>query len=379
MRIGIDIRPLRDIKTGIGRYILSLLTALIEVDNTNEYVMFYNGFGPSKPGGLPVAPNIRLKAIHWPRKILTAIWAYSEFPRLENFLSDIDIFHAPGFQVPPSKRLPRIFTIYDLIPITHPELAIPSAVRHVRPRLRHYLDRADFVIAISKATAIDLTSTLGVAPEKIVTIYPGAVPIVRASHEQILKMKSKFGIERDYLLFVSRIDPRKNLARLMRAFDISGLSKDFDLVIVGPRGWHMEETIETWQNTKCKNQIRWLNYVDDKDLAPLYSGATCFAYPSIMEGFGLPILEAMSVGCPVLTSNVSSMPEVAGDAAMYVDPYNVESIAAGLRQLAENSELLAELSRKGYKRAKEFSWDNTAKGMVEVYCKAYELGRSRKY
>jgi glycosyltransferase involved in cell wall biosynthesis len=378
MRIGIDIRPLRDIKTGIGRYILSLLTALTKVDNINEYVMFYNGFGPGVPDGLPFAPNSRLRAYHWPRKILTGVWAYSEFPRLENLLSDIDIFHAPGFQVPPSKRLPRIFTIYDLIPITHPEMAIPSAARHVRPRLKHYIDRADFVIAISKATATDLTSTLGVPNEKIITIYPGTTPIARASPKQILKLKSKFGIKRDYLLFVSRIDPRKNLPRLMRAFDISGLAQDFDLAIVGPRGWHMEETIETWQNIKCKNQIRWLDYVTEEDLAALYSGALFFTYPSLIEGFGLPILEAMSAGCPVLTSNISSMPEAAGDAAIYVDPYDVESIATGLRQLAENSELRAEFIQRGYERARKFSWENTAKGMVEVYCKAYELGRSRK-
>ena len=138
----------------------------------------------------------------------------------------------------------------------------------------------------------------------------------------------------------------------------------------------MEEIFETWNSVACKNKIKWLNFVSDSDLAALYSGAAFFAYPSMIEGFGLPILEAMSVGCPVLTSNISSMPEVGGDAALYVDPFNLESIADGLLKLAYDSKLRGELSAKGEQRIKIFTWDKFAHELINVYERAGTSGQT---
>ncbi len=324
MKIGIDIRPLRDIMTGIGRYLLKMLEALAERDRKNNYILFYNSLKGGIPAGLPQYDNFGLASFRWPNKLLTALWGFTPFPKVEKFLGNIDVFHSPSFQVPPARQSARVFTVFDLIPIVHPEMAIPSSVRHFRPRVKHYARRADLIVAISRATALDVVNYLGVAEEKVVAVYPGTTSFNKAGPDDISRMKAKFNINGEYILFVSRLDPRKNLARLFRAFDLSGLYKDLELLFVGPKGWRMDEIFRTWRSVKCKDRIRWLDYVTDTDLARLYSGAKFFVFPSVMEGFGLPILEAMSVGCPVLTSNVSSMPEVAGEAALYIDPYDID-------------------------------------------------------
>lgn len=378
MKIGIDVRPLRDTMTGIGRYITQMLHALAARDDQNEYTLFYNNFFKGGiPQTVPNAGNFRLTAFRWPRKLLTALWGFTEFPKVESFIGDIDLFHSPSFQVPPSKNAARIFTIYDLIALTHPQLAIPSAVRHFTPRIRHYAKRADLIVAISQATARDVIKYLNVPDEKVVTVYPGTTSLIRADDEKIHDLKKIFGIENDYFLYVSRLDPRKNLTRLFLAFERSGLSKDFEFVVAGPEGWHMEEMLRTWDTVKCKNRIRRVDYVKDEDLAALYSGATFFVYPSLVEGFGLPILEAMSVGCPVLTSDVSSMPEVAGDAVLYCDPYDIESISEGLLRLASDSELRKNLSEAGSERIKLFTWEKMADNMIGIYNQVYESFRKR--
>lgn len=376
MKIGIDIRPLRDVTTGVGRYLLKMLDAMARCDRGNDYILFYNCLRGPVPEGLPRNDNCTVARFHWPRKLLTAVWAYTEFPNLEKFIGNVDVFHSPGFQVPPSRRSAMVFTVHDLIALTYPQLAIPSSVRHFRPRVKHYAKRTDLIAAVSKATAGDVINFLDVPEEKVVVVYPGTTCFVKASPDDISSMKAKFNISGEYILFVSRLDPRKNLARLFRAFDLSGLSKDLELLFVGPKGWRMEETFRTWRSVKCRDRIRWLDYVTDTDLACLYSGAKFFAFPSVVEGFGLPILEAMSVGCPVLTSNISSMPEVAGEAALYIDPYDIDSIADGLQRLADDSGLRAKLAESGSLRAKMFTWEKMADNMIDAYKRAYEIRRS---
>jgi glycosyltransferase involved in cell wall biosynthesis len=378
MKIAIDIRPLRDTMTGIGRYLHKTLWALSECDHDNEYVLIWSILKKDPPANLPKSPNFKQAYFHFPGKGITALWAYTSFPPAEFFTGNIDVFYAPGFQVPPTRKAARIFTIYDLIPFTHPEWAIPSSVRHVRPRLKHYVERADLIVTISNASARDIINYLNVPEEKIAVSYPGTTCFPRASAEEIVSTRKKFGLEKEFILFVSRLDPRKNLARLFLAFELSKLANDFDLVIVGPKGWHMEEMLHTWQSLPCKNQVRWLDYVKDNELSALYGGAAFMVFPSLLEGFGLPILEAMSAGCPVLTSNISSMPEAGGAAALYVDPYDINSIANGLVKLAGDSELRCKLSQMGYDRAASFTWENTARTMIEAFGKAYEVSRLKK-
>jgi glycosyltransferase involved in cell wall biosynthesis len=373
MKIAIDIRPLRDTVTGIGRYLYKLIDALSRCDRWNEYLLFYSNIKGNAPAGLPQNDNFRTVSYRFPGKLITALWAYSEIPPAEALLGSLDVFHAPCFQVPPVRRCARVFTLHDLIPIIHPELAIPSAVRHFRPRLRHYVKRADIIVAISKATAADIATHLGVPEDKIAVVYQGTTALARAGVECVAAVKRKFGIEGDYVLFVSRLEPRKNLPRLLKAFEVSGLHCDFELVLAGPSGWYMKQFYQALEALPCRDRVRRLDYVSDADLAALYSGAAFFAYPSLLEGFGLPILEAMSVGCPVLTAGVSSMPEVAGEAALYVDPLDVDSIADGLRRMADDTVLRKRIAELGHQRVKLFSWERTAAEMVKIYERAHDL------
>lgn len=370
MKIGIDIRPLGHRRTGIGRYLMKVLEHLALADQENRYILFYNMMKGRLPDDLPGNANFQTVSIRLPNKLLNVAWALTSFPELTRFTGPLDIFHTANVQLPPVKNAATIMTIMDLIFIIHPEMAIPSAVRHFKPRIRHYLKRADHILTISRASANDIVEHLGVPESKIAVIYPGTTPITKATETEISRTKAKFNINGNYILFVSCIEPRKNIIRLLQAFDLSGLGQDFDLVLAGPMGWHTADIMAAWNSHPCKNRIRWIDYVDDADLSALYSGAMFLAYPSILEGFGLPILEAMSVGCPVLTSNVSAMPEVTGDAALLVDPYDVDSMAHGLGCLASDSALRRNLAAKGIARQAAFTWEKCASEILALYHRA---------
>jgi glycosyltransferase involved in cell wall biosynthesis len=373
MKIGIDIRPMSGLRTGIGRYVHQLIKTLAELDKTDEIVMFYNSQKGSLPLDMPRQRNFRLKSYRLPNKILNAMWAYSAFPKAELFTGKVDVFHSPSFQMAPTRKAANVLSVFDLIFLIHPEMAIPSSVRHFAPRIHYYTQRADLIVTISQATAKDISECLNIPPEKIIVIYPGTTPLKKATEQEVALMKSRFGIEGDYILFVSCLEPRKNLVRLLQAYERSSLADHYELVLAGPKGWHTEELFKTWEGLNCRYNIRWLDYVSDEYLAALYSGAAFFVYPSLLEGFGLPITEAMSVGCPVLTSNVSAMPEVAGDAAVLVDPLNVDSITQGMLKLSEDAELRQSLSQKGYERVGMFNWNRSANEMLLAYKKAFEM------
>jgi len=321
-----------------------MLKTLASRDTENEYVLFYNSLKGKLTHDVPEEGNFKIVRVRIPNKLLNVFWAYTQVPQVERYTGNIDVFHSPNFQMAPSRRSASVLTIHDLVFLLHPEMAIPSSVRHYRPRIKYYLKRSNMVVADSKATADGIIDYLHFPEELVEVVYPGAITMKKASRVQVNELKGRHKIDDDYILFVSCLEPRKNLARLFQAFDRSGLWRDFQLILAGPKGWHFEKLEEIWNSLRCKNRIRWLNYVPDDELPVLYSGASFFVYPSIMEGFGLPILEAMSVGCPVLTSNVSSMPEVAGEAALFIDPYDIDSIADGLQRLAADSGLRAKLA-----------------------------------
>jgi glycosyltransferase involved in cell wall biosynthesis len=294
MKIGIDIRVLSGTRTGIGRLVKELLRGLELIDKENQYVLFYNTMKGQMPSDIPQQDNFRSMSVHFPNRALNLFWAYTAFPKIETFTGPLDVFHGPSFQMPPTKRAAKILSIHDLVFMIHPEMAIPASVRHFGTRIREYAGRADIIATISNATASDIIEHLHVPSEKVVTVYPGATPLKCASEDEIAVVKKKYVIPGAYILFVGCIEPRKNLARLFQAFELSGISKDFDLVLAGPKGWHTDEIYSTWSGLDCRSKIRWLDYVEDNFLGPLYSGASFLAYPSIMEGFGLPMLEARS-------------------------------------------------------------------------------------
>ena len=193
MKIGIDIRPLQHIMTGVGRYLSQMLYALAANDKTNEYILFFNSFKKGHPEAIPSNGNFKNAFYRLPNKALTVLWAYVPFPKIEHFLGDIDVIHSANIQMPPAKRALSVLTIHDLIPVIYPEMSIPSAAVHFKPRIKYYSKRADIIVADSNATAAHVVEYLDVPAEKVVTVYPGTVPFAKASQDEIREMKNGWG------------------------------------------------------------------------------------------------------------------------------------------------------------------------------------------
>lgn len=367
MKIGIDIRALNSLRTGIGRYLETLLPALFRYDKDTQYILFYNSLTGPSPTYNSAGAKSSLVRTYIPNRVLNVLWAYAAFPKFENLAGEIDIFYSPSFQVPPLKKSRSVLTIHDIVFYHSPELAIPSAVRHYKRRITFYADRADIIVADSKATAKDIVEFLKIDGEKIKVIYPGTIPLADVTEPERSKIKNKLRLPEEYILFVGCIEPRKNLARVFQAYNRSGLSEEIPFILAGPTGWRFDELEKIWNNLEAKDRIIRLDYVTEKELTVLYENALFLVFPSLFEGFGLPILEAMSAGCPVLTSNVSAMPEAAGDCALLVDPLSEDAIEEAMLRLYRDNILREELARKGRDRAASFTWEKTANKLIKIF------------
>jgi glycosyltransferase involved in cell wall biosynthesis len=248
---------------------------------------------------------------------------------------------------------------------------------------RYSVRKASKILTISKASKDDIIKEYEVPEDKVVVTYPGIKlkaqmsklpPSLKLRGASKTKMQNskvlseKYGISGDYILFVGTLQPRKNIVRLVEAF--SKIKQDVQLVIVGKKGWLYEEILEAPKKFGVENRVKFLDSVTDEELPDFYKHAVCFVLPSLYEGFGLPILEAMKYGCPVITSNISSLPEAGGDSALYVDPLSVEDIAKNLELIinpsADGEELRKKLIKKGYEQVKKFSWEKTARETLKA-------------
>jgi len=292
-------------------------------------------------------------------------------------LSGSDLFHATYYPFPPSTaehpRLHRCMTLYDLIPILYPQY-FQGARDHLVQRMLRSIGPEDWVFAISHSTRDDLCNHGGVAPERVLVTHLAAAETFwpRTDPEGLAAMRSRLGIpEGDYVLAVGTLEPRKNLERAIRAFfalvEQQNIT-DLNLVLVGPRGWDFSGLFETIAAApRLAGRVMTTGFVDDDTLAWLYSGALLFVYPSLYEGFGLPPLEAMQCGAPVVTSNGSSLPEIVGGAAILVDPTDEDAIAAAMYALHDDAALRQAHRDAGLRQAERFSWQRTAEQTVAGY------------
>lgn len=291
--------------------------------------------------------------------------------RLPRPMRELDVFHVGEFFFPDPSPVPAVATMHDLTDLLFPHLHTPLN-RWMHGRRRRWIERhARRVIAVSDATREDLLRNTELPPERVVTVHEArahaeAPQMTEAEQQERL---ARFGLRHHrYVLFVSTIEPRKNHVRLVRAFDaLPERHRDVRLVLVGGRGWRSGPIVRSLRAAASGDRIVRPGFVAPADLRVLYAGATAFAYPSLYEGFGLPLLEAMAAGLPVVTSDRSSMPEVAGDAALLVDPESVDAIAGGLTQLLDDDVLRHELAEAGRRREACFTWDRTAAATLEVY------------
>jgi glycosyltransferase involved in cell wall biosynthesis len=279
-------------------------------------------------------------------------------------MEEADVIHTPTLLVPPRGRQPLVVTVLDLSILLFPQ----HHGRWWRAVARLGLDRAvreaDALIAISQHTANDLVRLTGVARERVHVIPLAADPRFAPVHD--LTVPARYGIGAPYLLYLGTLEPRKNLTALLHAFARSN-GGDTKLVLAGAKGWMFEEIFNTVTKLGIASRVVFPGFVEEADLPALLNGATAFVYPSEYEGFGLPVLEAMSCGAPVITTNVSSLPEVAGDAGLLVPPGDVEALYGALRRVLSEPTLREEMKHKGLERAAQFSWMRTAQETVDVY------------
>lgn len=353
MRIGIDISQIV-YGTGVSNYTKNLVEALLAIDQNNRYVLFGGSLRRTRELHnyyTRLAGNSELKTFPVSPIVADFIWNRLHIFPIENFVGNVDVFHSSDWTQPPSRRAKLVTTIHDLVPLLYPESSHPRIVAAHRRRFKWIQKEVDYIIAVSEATKMDVVEHLGISPDRISVIYEAVNPIVkRIGDRQIRETKKKYRIPENYLLAVGA-DPRKNIERLaMAAQKVS-----MPLVVVGRRWGH---TIYSPLN------VIWVGYVTDPELSALYSGAQALVYASLYEGFGLPILNAFVCGTPVVTSSIGSMPEVAGDAAVLVNPLEVDDIARGIKEAFSKKESLI---KKGKAHVKQFSWEKAARETLKVY------------
>ncbi|MBI1276996.1 MAG: glycosyltransferase [Anaerolineaceae bacterium] len=370
--IGIDYTPAYEQGGGIGRYVRELVTALSVIDQTTQYTLFVAGALSSR---LPQSPgsNFRWKNTRLTPKWLARIWHRGgvRLP-VELFTGRLSLFHAPDFVLPPTlPSIPTLLTVHDLSYVRVADSASPSLKTYLDMVVPRSVRRASYILADSQSTADDLVDLYGVSSGKISVLLSGVNP--RFSHDlsrEVLMTTRNRYLQDDfpYIFTVGTVQPRKNYVRLIQALaQLRASGIDIHLVIAGGKGWLDNPIYSAIDESNMRDFVHFIGFADDEDLPALYKNATCLAFPSLYEGFGLPVLEAMASGVPVLTSNVSSLPEVAGNAAITVDPYDLESMTDGLQRLILDNELRTLLIQRGLERAHEFTWEKSARQLRLIY------------
>jgi glycosyltransferase involved in cell wall biosynthesis len=371
VKIAIDIRTIDKPRSGVGYYVTNLVEQLMTIDDANRYCLISNDAGFDK--GLTGAGNFRHchTRISNENHLFGDIWENTVLPRsLEKM--GIDIFHGPAFMIPLFKGdLRTVATIHDIVAFILPHTIPKKYSLYMKLLISQVVKRADRIISVSESTKADLVTWLGTPEDKIDVVPQGVssrfVPASPDDDGQTIR--KKYGIRGDYYLFVGNLEPRKNLIRIMQAFEAArdSLGRDIQLVVCGKKGWLYDDIIAAYHRIKRDSEIILTNYVDERDLLGLYQHARIFLFPTLYEGFGMPVLEAMAAGAPVVTSNVSSFPEICGDAALLVDPYDIGAIAGAILDVEDSAELRAELRERGLRRVQDYTWRATAEKTLDVY------------
>jgi glycosyltransferase involved in cell wall biosynthesis len=367
MKIGIDISNTVGEKTGIGYYTSNLVHSLAQIDKKNTYILypfFYFITNPLyKTATKPAQKNFYIKFEHVPKIIVDKI-RLSFLPKRWIF-GDVDILHSTTYSSPKDHYGKLIVTIYDISFITFPHFHTDINRNHCEQEIMNAIKYADTIISISEHGRSELLRHYDIDPD-IIQVTP------LAAHDRFRPVNDylwadKYQIPSGYILFIGTLEPRKNLQTLLMSY-LSlppEIKRKHKLVIAGNKGW-LNNEIEQ-QIILNREDIMYLGYVPEEDLPSLYSGALFFVYPSYYEGFGLPIIEAMACGTPVITSNTSSMPEIAGDAALFFNPDNGQELFNAIMLLIHDEGLRHEMSWKGIIQAAQYSWEKTARKTLKIY------------
>jgi glycosyltransferase involved in cell wall biosynthesis len=366
MRIGIDCRLPYYQMGGISQYITHLITSLADIDRDSSYELFHSKKDANSyiPNG---TTNFERTDLFTPCHHRFERWTLGA----ELLRHRPDVFHSPDFIPPAYGAANRVITVHDLNFWYYPEFLTKESRRYYLDQIEWAVRVADHIIADSDHTRNDLMRILGVADDKVSTVYLAANPLysMPRATDEIDSVLQQFELPAGFILFVGTLSPRKNVILLLSAYEIllKSSKTETPLVLVGATGWLSDEIFDTISRLNLGSQVLHLEGVSDYELSCLYPAAGLLALPSYYEGFGLPPLEAMHSGCPVVSSNRGSLPEIVGDAGPLIDPENLDGWVSSMEILLKDEGARETARTKGYAQAKRFSWENTARETLEIY------------
>lgn len=363
--------------SGVSEYTYNLVKEILKLDKNNQYKLFYNsGRDVSKRIPIFKSENIEVVSTRYPNKIYNYLMhKIMHYPKVDQQF-DFDLFFMPHINfISLSGSCKSILTIHDLSFLRYREFfSIRKNIWHKMINVKKLLKRFNKIIAVSENTKNDIVELCNIKEEKIKVIYSGIgkqYKMIDSKDAKLLAVKDKYKLPDKSILYLGNLEPRKNIEGIIESYiklrDQNTDLKEVKLVLAGAKGWKANNIFKLWQESKYKDDIMFLGYVESADKAYLYNLASLFIYPSFYEGFGFPPLEAMACGTPVVTSFVSSLPEVVGDSAIMVDPYNISEIAKAMEQVLTNRDLQTSLIKKGLARARQFSWEKAGKEYLEVF------------
>lgn len=374
MRIAIDVSQIAYKGTGVASYTSELVKHLLREDQKNKYILFgmslrnqyeLNQFFSQVK---KINSNTVYKIIPLPQTFGTILGNTLHIFPLEKMIGNIDIYHSSDWIQLPSKAR-KITTIHDLVIYKFPQTSHPNIIKTQKKRLSWVVKECNIILADSFATKKDIEEILHVAYEKVQVVYPGISEVfTKVSIAQVNRIRRKYRIEGDYILTVGTQEPRKNLKTTLAAFEKIynnqqvNKKRKLELISVGKLGWGVT-------NTSTPANVRLLGYIELNDLPALYAGAKCFIYPSLYEGFGMPVLEAFACGCPVITSQEGSLSELGQDTALFVNPLDTDEIARSIVKIVEDDAFRNKLIQSGFQQVKKFQWQKSAQQILEIYNK----------
>ena len=374
MEISIDITPLLSKKTGVGVYTEKLLEKLLHVAVDHQLKLGAFAWGFSDPIIREIyqkyrSEKVSIRIYRGLASLLRWFWYRLNLPKVETMYGSMDVYHSPNFIAPAVKKVPIVITVHDLAFVKFPSrFPVPH---NYRTYISTSVKRSSKIIAVSASTKQDLIELFDLPEEKTEVIYQGLdterfKPLPTSAVKNFL---SDRGLPEKYFIFVGTLEPRKNLVTLLKAFcDIKTQKKDpHKLLVVGEKGWHYRDIFQMVASLEISREVIFLGYVPEEELPYLYNGADLLLYPSLYEGFGFPILEAMACGTPVITSNISSLPEVAGKAAVLVDPMDEKGLKLAIESLISDKNTYVRYQELGFARVKKFSWERCAMKTLDVY------------
>ncbi|OGY47766.1 MAG: hypothetical protein A3J65_03505 [Candidatus Buchananbacteria bacterium RIFCSPHIGHO2_02_FULL_45_11b] len=369
MKIGVDIRCLMEERySGISEYTYNLLKELFALDPKNQYFLFYNSRKAVKRPAFDF-PNVTFRGFRYPNKIFNLSLRFLKLIRLDKLIGGADVFLVPNLLfLNLSSNCRKILIVHDLSFELYPEFfTLKARLWHKLISPQNLCRQADVIIAVSQNTKNDIIKIYDISPEKIKVVNPGISGAFfrPAKTSEIEKIRKKYNLADKFIFYLGNLEPRKNVEALIAAFEKIN-QPDWHLVIAGGQAWKYKNIYKLWQKSPARQRIKFLGYVAAVDKPALYAAAGLFVYPSIYEGFGLPPVEAMACGCPVITSFSSSLVEAVGQAGLLVDPNNYQELAETINQILAEPELWKMFKERGLARSQNFHWQKAAAEILRI-------------